>query len=128
MRYGKWLLLVTLLAVLLAGWAPTLSASAPAADSPVTLTVFNPTGASEVTQMFAPRLSDLNGKTVCELSLGIWEAPRTFGAIGELLQKQGAKIVAYDQLPALSETKDVPGLEDAVKKAGCQGILVGNAG
>jgi hypothetical protein len=128
MRPSQWILLGALLAVLLAGWAPALSASAPAADNPVTLTVFNPTGASEVTKLFAPRLADLNGKTVCELSLGIWEAPRTFAAIGEQLQKQGAKIVAYDQMPALSEVKDVPGLEDAAKKAGCQGILVGNAG
>ncbi len=129
MRYRKWVLLGAILAVLLAGEAATISASAPAADSPVTLTVYNPTGASEVTQLFAPRLADLKDKTVCELSLGIWEADRTFPLIADLLQKQySAKVIKYDQLPALSETKDVPGLEDAVKKAGCQGILVGNAG
>jgi hypothetical protein len=129
MKLWKWVLLGTLLAVVFAGGASTLMASAPAADSPVTITVYNPTGASEVTQLFAPRLADLNGKTVCELSLGIWEADRTYALITDALQKQySAKVVPWDKLPALSETKDVPGIEDAVKKAGCQGILVGNAG
>ncbi len=129
MRNLKWVLLGTLLAAILAGSQATLSATVSAADVPITLTVYNPTGASQVTDLFAPRLSDLKDKTICELSLGIWEAPRTFPAIRDLLTtKYGAKVVPYDQLPPLSETKDVVGLEDAVKKAGCQGVIVGNAG
>jgi len=103
---------------------------APATDGPVSLTVYNPTGASEVSQTFAPRLSDLNGKTICEVTIGIWEANRTFPLIRGLLQKQfpTVKMVAFDQLPRLSETKEVAGLEDAVKKAGCQAVILGNAG
>ncbi len=128
MQYSRWALTAVLVALLLAGGATTLSAMPPAADS-VTLAVYNPTGASQVTELFAPRLSDLNGKTICEMSLGIWEAPRTFPAIRDLLTKQfGAKVVPFDQMPAISETKDVAGLEEAVKKAGCQGVIVGNAG
>ncbi len=128
MKYSRWALTAVLVALLLAGGATTLSAMPPAADS-VTLTVYNPTGASQVTELFAPRLSDLNGKTVCEMSLGIWEADRTFPAIRDLLTKQfSAKVVPFDQMPAISETKDVVGLEEAVKKAGCQGVIVGNAG
>ncbi len=129
MKHSKGVLLLVLLAILLAGAASPLTAKVSAADESVTIAVFNPTGASEVTQVFAPRLPDLNGKTICQLSLGIWEANRTFPVIGDLLQKQfGAKSVPYNQLPALSETKDVPGLEEAVKKAGCHGVIVGNAG
>jgi hypothetical protein len=129
MKSWKWILLGIILAMLLAGGAIPLKASAPAADAPVTIVVYNPTGATQVTSLFAPRLPDLNGKTVCELSLGIWEADRTFPLIADSLQKKySAHVISYDKLPAISETKDVPGLEDAVKKAGCQGILVGNAG
>jgi hypothetical protein len=31
------------------------------------------TGAIEVTQLHAPRLANLSGKTICELSNGAWE-------------------------------------------------------
>jgi hypothetical protein len=129
MKSWKWILLGTLLAMLLAGGGIPLKASAPAADSPVTIAVFNPTGATQVTQLFATRLADLTGKTVCQVGLSLWEASRTFPLIADLLQKQyGAKIVGWDKLPQLIENKDVPGLEDAVKQAGCQAVVLGNAG
>lgn len=122
--------------VLFAVWAGVLSLSvaplateAIAAD-PVTLTLFDPTGAFQVTQTFAPRLEDLRGKTICEVTDDSWETTRTFPAIRELLQKQypGLKVVPYNRFPYLSTGTDVPGLEAAVKKEGCQGAIVGNAG
>ncbi len=130
MKLPKWMFLGALLALLLAVSVPAAAATPPAADGTVTLSVFNPTGPTEITQLFAPRLSDLNGKTICEVSMGIWEADRTFPAIRALLQKQflTIKIVPFDQLPRLIENKDVAGLEDAVQKAQCQGVILGNAG
>lgn len=104
---------------------------AAAAEGPITLQVYNPTGAFEVTQAFAPRLADLNGKTICEVSNGSWEFDRTFPAIRGLLQKQfpSAKIVTYDKLPTVLTTSDIPNLKrTTVKAAGCQGAIVGNAG
>jgi hypothetical protein len=105
-------------------------APAALAQSPVTLTVYDPTGAFQVTQGFAPRVPDLNGKTVCEVTDAMWESDRTFALIRQLLQKQfpTIKIVPFDQLPALNIAIDIPGLEDAVKKAGCQAVIAGNAG
>lgn len=122
MKYLKWLVLGTLLALAVAG-------SASAAD-PVTLTVYNPTGATQVTETFAPRLSDLNGKTICEVTIGIWEANRTFPFIRDLIQKQfpTATLVPFDKIVRLSETRDIPGLEESVQKAGCQAAIIGNAG
>ena len=72
------------------------------AQSPVTLKVYDPTGAIEVTQLFARRLDDLNGKTVCEVSDGMWEDQRTFALIGQLLQRQfpTAKIIPYSEVVA----------------------------
>ncbi len=106
-----------------------LTRQAVAAD-PVTLTLYDPTGAFQVTQTFAPRLEDLNGKTICEVTDDSWEADRTFPAIQELLQKRypTMKVVTFDRIPFLSTGTDVPGLEDAVKREGCQGAIVGNAG
>jgi ABC-type amino acid transport substrate-binding protein len=100
------------------------------AQSPSTLMLYNPTGAFQVTQAFSPRLADLNDKTICEVSDDSWETDRTFPVIRQLLQKQfpTAKIVTYDKLPILDTKVDIPGLEDAVKKAGCQAAIVGNAG
>ncbi|MBI4331359.1 MAG: hypothetical protein HY673_08775 [Chloroflexi bacterium] len=95
----------------------------------VTLELYDPTGAIEVTQAHAPRLPDLNGKTVGEISNGWWEADRTFPLIRELLQKQfpTLKIIPYTEFPTLSHTVDIPGLEAAVKAKGVQAAIVGNA-
>jgi ABC-type amino acid transport substrate-binding protein len=95
----------------------------------VTLTVYDPTGGIDVTQTFSPRLSDLNGKTICEVSNGMWEASRTFPLIAQLLQKQfpTATIISYDKFPTAATAVNQK-LVDAVKKAGCQGVIVGNAG
>jgi hypothetical protein len=110
--------------------APT-SATAPAiAVGPVTLTLYNPTGSFEVTQTFAPRLADLNGKTICEVSDNSWQYDRTFPLIASLLQKQlpTVKIITYDKFPNGNPGADVDALAPAIQKAGCQAAIVGNAG
>ncbi len=127
-RIAKWLALALLLAVL--GVVTTPSATA---QAPVTLTLYDPTGAFEVTQTFAPRLPDLNGKTICELSNDSWEAKRTFPLIESLLQKQfpTIKIISWDQFPHgnIAETGiDNDKAATAVKQKGCQAVIVGNAG
>lgn len=121
----KWPLLGMALATAMAVATPSARA-----EEAVALSVYNPTGAVEVTQTFTPRVADLNGKTICEVSDDQWEANRTFPLIKELLQKQfpTAKIVPPEQFPTLLMGSDVAGLEEAVKKAGCQAVIVGNAG
>ena len=101
-----------------------------AADS-VTLKVYNPTGAIEVVQTFAPRLADLNGKTICELSNDTWEPDRTFPLIRQLLQRQfpAAKIIPYTEFPhGTSMMTTSTDLGDKLKAKGCQAAIVGNAG
>ncbi len=95
----------------------------------VSLEVYNPTGSIEITQLYAPRLADLNGKTICELNQGGWEGPRTFPHIRELLQKRfpDVKIVPYTEFPGIfTVTHDV--LCELVKEKGCDAAIVGNAG
>lgn len=121
----KWLLLGLLLAVFGAALAPVA-----AAQTPVTLKVFDPTGAIEVTQLFTARLADLSGKTICEVSNDGWQAERTFPAIRELLQKQfpTAKFVPWDQFAHGNPGADDAKLGDLAKQKGCQAAIVGNAG
>ncbi len=122
---AKWLLLGLLLAAFMVVTSPVATA-----QTPVTLKVYNPTGAFEVSQTFAPRVADLNGKTICFVTNGSWEASRTDPLILSLLQKQypTAKFISDDKFPKLSTVQDTPGVEDAVTKAGCQAAIVGNAG
>lgn len=107
---------------------PTETASAQAA--PVSLEVFDPTGAYEVTTVHAKRLDSLEGKTICEVSNGSWEDKRTFPLIRGLLQKQfpTAKFVPFDKFPVGTVQIQTKELVDAVKAAGCQAAIVGNAG
>jgi hypothetical protein len=105
-----------------------------AAAEPVRWELFDPTGAVEVTQLHAPRVADLNGKTVCELSDGTWEDHRTFPLIRELLQKQypTAKFIPYTDFPHGSGPggylMDDDKVAEMVKKKGCQAVITGNAG
>ncbi len=128
-RVLTWVGLALLMVTFVAITAPAATAQAPAATTPVTLEVYDPSGAFEVTQLFAPRLDDLNGKTICEVSDNLWETQRTFPLIRSLLQKQypTMKIIPYDQMPEAT-TDAASGLGDKVKKVGCQGVIVGNAG
>lgn len=123
---------IVIVLALLSGvmFLPGVSMTEAVAADPVTLTLFDPTGAFQVTQTFAPRLADLNGKTLCEVTDDSWETDRTFPAIREQLVKKypTLKIVPFNRFPYLSTGTDVAGLEDAVKKEGCQGAIVGNAG
>ena len=100
------------------------------AADPVTLEVHAPTGAIKVTELFSPRLPNLDGKTICELSNDAWETDRTFPAIRKILQKQfpTAKIIPYTEFPlgkfGLEHAEDIG---DLVAKKGGQAAIVGNA-
>ena len=89
----------------MAGWfaAALIAAFAPAAmaQNLVTLEMLDPNGIAEVTALHAPRLPDLKGKVICELSARKWEAPRTFPALRELLKKRfpTARILPFTEFP-----------------------------
>jgi len=107
---------------------PTPAGAAEA--GPVTLEVYDPTGAVEVTVLFSPRLDTLEGKTICEVSNGSWEAERTFPRIRELLQSQfpTVKIVPYTEFPVGSTQIDIAQIGEMVEAKGCQAAILGNAG
>ncbi len=97
------------------------------ATSKISLEVYNPTGATEVTQVAASLLHSLENKTVWEISNRAWEADRTFPAIRQVLQKRfsGIKIVPYTELRNI--TVDLDSFGDLVKTGSCDAVIVGNA-
>ena len=66
-----------------------ISGAAGAKTEPVKLIVLDPTGAKEITHLFAPRLPDLNGKVIAELAVDPtkWQPHRTMPYIEALLKK-----------------------------------------
>jgi hypothetical protein len=85
----------------------------------------------------AKRLSNLEGKTVCELWNESFKSNVTFPVIRELLRKNypGIKIIPYNEMPkhhpmedqgATNEGSDA--LIAALKEKGCDAVISGNAG
>jgi hypothetical protein len=118
------------------GWfaAALIAALAPAAmaQNLVTLEMIDPSGSAEVIYLHAPRLPDLEGKVICELSARKWEAPRTFPELRSLLQKRypTARILPFTEFP---QGDMVGGIDDdktaeVVARKGCQAVILGNAG
>ncbi len=90
--------------------------------------VYDPTGTIEITHLYAPRLADLSGKTICELSNSTWEDQRTFPLIRELLKKRfpDVNIIPYTEFPGIYGVEaDV--LSKILIEKGCDGAIVGNA-
>jgi hypothetical protein len=107
----------------------TRLAPRPAKISSVKLEVFNPTGLIEVNQVHAPRLDDLHGKTICELSNNAWEADRTFPLIRRLLKERfpDATLIPYTEFPLGSVNIDTDKIGHLVKEKGGQAVITGNA-
>jgi hypothetical protein len=107
------------------------AAAAPAAADPVKLTLLDPTGAQEITALFAKRLGDLNGKTIAELAADPtkWQPHRTMPYIEELLKKQypNIKFISMKEFPMgtqISDDKVIKMVADRKPDA----VIVGNAG
>jgi hypothetical protein len=108
---------------------PASSAALARESGSVTLEVFNPCGGIETTQLHAPRLDTLAGKTICEVSNASWEDRRTFARLRELLQKRipDLKIIPAAEFPMGSRQIDNDNIGNLVKEKGAVGAIVGNA-
>ena len=92
----------------------------------VTLEVYNPTGAIEVTRSFAPRLGTLEGKTIGQVG-NSWEAARTHPLIRQLLEQKypTANIIPHTEMPDYTDPDLVA---QAIREKHCDAIIVGNPG
>lgn len=94
------------------------------------LRVLNPCGSIEdVKYRHAPRLEDLHGKTVCELSTALWEYNRTFPLIREQLQARypDVKVIPYNEMPLGVHNIDIEDIGDIARAKGCDAVIGGNS-
>jgi hypothetical protein len=106
-----------------------ISVAAMAAD-PAVMEVYNPTGAVEITELHAPRLDSLAGKTICELSNDTWQAHRVLPEIRRLLQERypTARFIPFTEFPKGNEGIDNEKTAELAAGRGCQAAIIGNAG
>ena len=102
-----------------------------AAADPVKLTLLDPTGAQEITHLFAPRLADLNGKVIAELAVDPtkWQPHRTMPYIEDLLKSQfpTVRFIPMQEFPMgiqVSEDRVIQMV--AARKP--DAVIIGNAG
>ena len=85
----------------------------------------------------APQLDTLNGKTVCELSVGMYNFQTSFPIIREALQKRffNIKVIPYSEFPEIlmmTQGKEyqeyMENLLALLKQRGCDGVIIGNGG
>ena len=102
-----------------------------AAAESVKLTLLDPTGAQEITHLFAARLPDLNGRVIAELAVDPtkWQPHRTMPCIEELLKKQFPDInfIPMQEFPmGLQVSEDRVIKMVAARKP--DAVIIGNAG
>ena len=96
------------------------------------LEVYIPTGSSRDGNKFpyARRLTDLNGKTIGEISNRLWESDRIFPVIREALKQKfpDIKFVPYTEFPSgadhISDNEQLP---DLVLAKGCDAVIGSSA-
>ena len=98
----------------------------------IKLEVFDPSGFTESAKptLYAPRLPDLNGKTICELSNGSgWEINRTFPLIRQLLKERfpAITIIPYAEFPSGVHEIDIDDISNVITAKGCDAVIGGNA-
>jgi len=87
--------------------------------------VFDPTGATEVSVAFAPRLPDLAEKKVAMLSNGMWRSDRMLDSLIANLKLRFP--TASFELIAANEKIQADETIDAIVKEGYDAVVVGNA-
>jgi hypothetical protein len=97
----------------------------------VKLTLLNPTGAQEITHLFAKRLPDLSGRVIAELAVDPtkWQPHRTMPYIEELLKKQipTIRFIPMQEFPMgiqISEDRVI----NMVAARKPDAVIIGNAG
>lgn len=97
------------------------------------LTVYDPSGPYEITQMFAERLDGLDGKTIAFISNDSWEYDRTFPVIREYLESHYQNVTILDYTEFAHGYNEIADADKSNLGADClekgvDGAIVGNAG
>jgi len=91
--------------------------------------VFDPSGATEVLNLHAPRLDTLAGKTVALVSDDMWQAHRMLPLVREKMQARfpDATFIPETEFPMGSRQMDTEEVVDMLVARGVDAVIVGNA-
>lgn len=95
----------------------------------VSLKVFDPSGATEITRLHAARLDSLANKNIAMLSDDMWQAHRTLPLIREYLEANfpDLEVIPETEFPMGSTAIDREETADMFVTRGVDAVVVGNA-
>jgi hypothetical protein len=95
----------------------------------VKLEFHDPSGALEVTQPFAPRLTSLEGKRIGFVSNEQWQAYRMLPMLKEMLETEvpGVSVLPIDTFPQGNALIGEEETARLVAQSGVDAVIVGNA-
>jgi hypothetical protein len=93
------------------------------------LEVFDPSGATEVTQLHAPRLDSLDGKTIGFISNDMWQAHRMLPLLRDWLAEnyKDVTLIAENEFPMGNTLMDTDEAVDQLEARGVDAVIIGNA-
>ncbi len=94
-----------------------------------TMEVYDPSGATELSVLHAPRLGDLSGKTVALLSDDMWQAHRMLPLLKEKLEARfpDVTVIPETEFPMGTRAIDDDKVADMMVARGVDAVIVGNA-
>jgi len=95
----------------------------------VALHVYDPSGATEITQLHAKRLASLDNKNIAMISDDMWQAHRVLPMIREYLETHfpGIEVIPETSFPMGSTAIDRDETADMLVERGVDAVVVGNA-
>lgn len=94
-----------------------------------TLTFYDPTGATEVSQPHAARLPSLNGKRIGFLTNEQWQAYFALPLVKSMIESDypDAEVMAVDAFPKGNDSISAVETARAVKACNVDAVIIGNA-
>ena len=93
------------------------------------LEVFDPSGATKVTQLHAARLDQLDGKTIGFISNDMWQAHRILPLLRKWFAEHypSATLIPEYEFPMGNTLMDTEEAVDQLETAGVNAVIIGNA-
>ena len=93
------------------------------------MNIHNPTGATEIARLHAPRLDGLAGKTVAMLSDDMWQSHRILPLLKQSLEARypDLTVIPETEFPMGTGPMDREETADLIASRGIDAVIVGNA-
>ena len=94
-----------------------------------TLEVFDPSGATEVLRLHAPRLDSLEGKKIGFISNDEWQAHRMLPLIADAIKEKfnNTEVIPFSEFPVGNSEIQLDKTVQRAKELGIDAAVIGNA-